>query len=217
MVHVAFDFDGTLVDSRQMIFDLYNDLAAQRGYTPITMADLADIQQLSIADRWRALKVPIHHLPGLVIEVGRRYKAAIGQLAFYPGVPEMLGELQRRGVTAHILSSNTVANIRAFLDLHGVTAIESVHSARTLLGKNRAIATFMRNRKLTPKDLIYVGDEERDIVACRANDVRVIAVSWGFEALNVLERAQPDFLAHRTDELLPLIVGCAPAVTAKDS
>lgn len=50
--------------------------------------------------------------------------------------------------------------------------------------------------------MLYVGDEERDVVASRKMKLRVLSVSWGFESLDVLTKAGPDFIAHQPAEIL---------------
>ena len=74
-----FDFDGTLADSLRIAVELYNGVAERRGYAQITRENLAELRMLSVLGRCRRLGVPVHRLPGLVVEVGRLYRQAAGR------------------------------------------------------------------------------------------------------------------------------------------
>jgi phosphoglycolate phosphatase-like HAD superfamily hydrolase len=50
-----------------------------------------------------------------------------------------------------------------------------------------------------------VGDETRDIEAAKKSHIKVIAVSWGFNSRQVLEKYSPDFLIDYPGELIDVI------------
>lgn len=41
-----------------------------------------------------------------------------------------------------------------------------------------------------------MGDEHRDIVACKKAGIKVIWVGWGFDAEEVVKAAKPDFMVY---------------------
>ena len=43
-------------------------------------------------------------------------------------------------------------------------------------------------------ETLYIGDEVRDIDACRKTGIRIISVTWGFNSKEALCRKNPDFL-----------------------
>ena len=53
--------------------------------------------------------------------------------------------------------------------------------------------------------MLYVGDEQRDIVACKKNNVKVIWVSWGFDIHAVIEKENPDFIAQQPADIIEII------------
>jgi phosphoglycolate phosphatase len=52
---------------------------------------------------------------------------------------------------------------------------------------------------------LYVGDEVRDIQACKKSFVKIIAVTWGFDIPDVLKSHNPDFLVSTPKEILDII------------
>ena len=54
-------------------------------------------------------------------------------------------------------------------------------------------------------DVVYIGDEERDIAACKKCKISIIAVTWGFDSKELLEKNNPHYLADTPKELLEII------------
>ena len=203
MSRVAFDFDGTLAESRAALLHLYNDLARRRGYGLLTSENLDDLRGRSIPERCRALGVPTHHLPGLVAQLAKSYANALDDVSLYQDVPPLLRALRGAGYRLAVVSTNDEGNIRAVLRRHGVEDVfESVTCSQRLFGKAHLLKTLLRRNRLRPNELVYVGDEARDVQASRAIGVRVVGVEWGVDTADRLRSAAPDFLARTPDDLL---------------
>jgi phosphoglycolate phosphatase-like HAD superfamily hydrolase len=57
--------------------------------------------------------------------------------------------------------------------------------------------------------VVYVGDEERDVVAARQAGVDIAAVTWGYNSPELLAVQEPDYLIDYPDELRTLLIGPA--------
>jgi phosphoglycolate phosphatase len=202
ITHVIFDFDGTLVDSREVVTQLYNELAERNGYGKVTAANQEAIRSLSLLERCSQLKVPLYKLPGLIVQISRNYQHVIQSIAFIEGIPELLRELRGRGLKLLVVSTNNESNIRALLEQHATGQwVEDVYCSSRVLDKARLLRTLMTRHSLAPRQIVYVGDEHRDVEACREAGIRVIAVRWGFDSEARLQQAQPDYIAHRPAEI----------------
>ena len=62
-----------------------------------------------------------------------------------------------------------------------------------------------RARRHLKSEIIYIGDELRDIEACRAVNVPIISVSWGFNSTEILEKNNPGMVAANTEEVYNFI------------
>lgn len=204
--HVVFDFDGTLADSLELVVGLYNDIAQKRGYGLLTPQGFAELRTLSIRQRRERLGVPFYRVPGLVVEVGRRYLQVAGSVSLYRGVPELLRALRAGGRQVAIVSTNREENIRAILERHGLSdLVGAVHCSSKLFGKARLLRKLMYRARLRPEQVVYVGDELRDVEASREAGVRVISVTWGVDGEQQLREAAPDALAVRPEEIADLV------------
>jgi phosphoglycolate phosphatase len=204
---VIFDFDGTLADTRHLLYQVYDRLAGKHGYQKFSLAELEAMNSLSIRDRFKKTGVPLFKLPGLTREALAIYGEFISSAAPFPGIPELLRELKSRGLFLSIISSNSAGNINAFLAAHDLALFDRVRSSTGIFGKHRAINRLLGDLGIAKREAVYIGDELRDITACRKVPIPIIAVSWGYDHLSLLREGGPDFLVHHPGEIAPLAGG----------
>ena len=120
------------------------------------------------------------------------------------GIPETLATLHGRGERLAILTSNSEANVEAFLTRHNLPYFEFVSCSSKLFGKGREIRRILRKEKLTPGEILYIGDETRDIEAAKETGLRMAAVTWGYNSEEALQALNPHHLVSLPGELLTL-------------
>jgi phosphoglycolate phosphatase len=59
--------------------------------------------------------------------------------------------------------------------------------------------------QLRKEEIIYVGDEVRDIQACKKSKVQVIGASWGYDQREALILASPDYIADNPKDILKIM------------
>jgi phosphoglycolate phosphatase len=202
---VIFDFDGTLVYSRPLAIQLFNDFADKYGYRKISDDEVEYLSRLSISNRLKALKCPMYKLPGLLIDMKKKYKRDVVTLGSVAGIREVLEDLKKDGVTIGILSSNYEENIRSFLELNQIDTFDFIFTASNIFGKDKAILRLIKEKGISLGEILYVGDELRDIEACNKIHVPCMAVTWGFEAQELLVSANPQYIVHEPAEICNII------------
>ena len=65
----------------------------------------------------------------------------------------------------------------------------------------------MKSFHLKPVDIVYIGDEVRDVEAAKAMGVKIVSVTWGFQSKQILERGEPDYIAEKPKELEKILGG----------
>jgi phosphoglycolate phosphatase len=203
--HVIFDFDGTIVDSLEVAVQLINQAAEKYHYRPINSEDFEKLRRMSIPERFKALDVSPYHLPRIGLELTRNYAHSLSSIKIFDGMREVILTLKERGLTLSIISSNSNQNIRKFLIENKLDVFDHIYCAKNLFGKERTIGSLIKKLNLKRQELIYVGDEHRDIIACQANHIQVIAVTWGFDTLETLAKAQPNYIAHQPADIISII------------
>ncbi|HHV40437.1 MAG TPA: HAD hydrolase-like protein [Bacteroidales bacterium] len=64
---------------------------------------------------------------------------------------------------------------------------------------------MFRQRGLSPADVVYIGDETRDVEACKKTGIPMIAVTWGMNNKTILASMKPEGIADSPDDLPGLI------------
>ncbi len=202
---IIFDFDGTLVDSREIFLLVYRRLASKYQLPELTPEKLETLKNLPIVDRFKAMRYPIYRLPRVYREMKKAYREHLPSLQPYPGIKDILAALAGRGYILHILSSNSRENIAQFLKVHQIDFFSGVTSSPGLFGKHRTINQLTRDFRIKKGEALYVGDELRDIEACRTAGISILAVTWGYDSPALLSRGNPDFMVDRPEDILELL------------
>ncbi|MBN2559145.1 MAG: HAD-IA family hydrolase [Clostridia bacterium] len=203
--YVIFDFDGTLADSGGIAVMAMNKMARKYGFTEIEWEKLDDLRKMSVQERCRYMKVPLIRIPFLANEYYSIYKEAMPGMDLYEGMRELLETLHARGYGIAIISSNAESNIRSFLQQKGIGIIDKILCSHHIFDKDIIINRFLRQNKLRNGEVVYVGDEVRDISACKKAGVRIIWVDWGLDLLSTVKSAEPDHMASQPADILRII------------
>lgn len=202
---LIFDFDGTIADTLAEGMRIYNEIASENGYLEVDHERLTELRSFDTPMLLRELGIPKRSVPLLLTRGRRMLKAKIRSLPLIPGMGETLPRLRERAEFFGILTSNATDNVEAFLEAHGLRDLFTfVSSTNKLTGKAKHLRSIMRTFSLELPDMLYIGDEIRDIRAARRAGVAAAAVTWGLNSEESLAAQNPRFLVHRPHELLAL-------------
>jgi phosphoglycolate phosphatase len=203
---IIFDFDGTIADTVDALVGIANRLAAEFGYAQITPEQLTLLRNFSSREIIKYSGVSLIKIPFLVKKVKSELKNKIPELKPIPGIKEALIQLQQHDYKLGIITSNSRDNVTAFLGINELNNLfDFIYSGVTIFGKTTIINNVMRQKQFNPDAVIYVGDETRDIEASKKANIKVIAVTWGFNSSEILAKQNPDFLINHPTELLEII------------
>ncbi|OIJ19225.1 HAD family hydrolase [Anaerobacillus alkalidiazotrophicus] len=200
--YIIFDFDGTLVDSKDIAISVINQLAVKYNYEKLTQEKIEKLRKVSIKERCKALGFPLYKIPFAVIDFLTLYKKFTHQLILFPGIKDMLEKLVGSGYRLAVISSNTEETIREFFKNRGIYSIDEVYCSNNVFGKAQVIKRFLKKHKLHPSEVLYIGDELRDIVACRQVSIKIIWVNWGFDSIEVVDIVSPDYVASTPNDII---------------
>jgi len=203
--NIIFDFDGTIADSINLGIELYNELAEKYGFLKINKEDFEYLRNLSVIEKCKALHVPLFKLPVFGIEFMKNYRQALDSLKTFDGINEVIYELKHKGYRLNIISSNSHENVSEFLKKNGIDLFDSIDCINSIFGKDKAIRSFIKKHSVNKEELVYIGDENRDIDACKVNSIKCIAVSWGVDSIELLKRAGPDFIVSSPPEIIGIV------------
>ncbi len=203
---VIFDFDGTIADTYQAIFNITNSLASEFGYKSLSQEEVSFLKNLSSREIIKQSEISLFKLPFLVKRVQRELGKQIQELIPISGMTQVLQQLKHEGYIIGIVTSNIEDNVTAFLQKNELdNYFDFINSGTTIFGKHRIINKLIKKHHLSNKEVIYVGDETRDIRSARKSDVGIIAVGWGFNSVKALRNHDPDYLVLKPKQLLEVI------------
>lgn len=213
---VIFDLDGTLVDTADEFVPVVQTLRAEHG------REAMDPQRIraSVSNGARALvslglgideQAPEFESKRLrLLEL---YSEVLGSIARpYPGIEELLLELQRRGIGWGISTNKPRAYtepLLAQLDLQpqpgSVVCPDDVTDRKP---HPESLYRNCRDLNCSPHEAIYVGDHLRDIEAGRRAGMYTIAAAYGYIEPGDNPRSWgADAHAGSSTELLDLVLG----------
>lgn len=207
---VLFDLDGTLVDSAVDLLEAMNVILAREGRAPLSLAQLRPV----VSKGGRAmLGVAFPELEAAQREAFLQpfldvYADAVARHSTpFDGVEEVLASIERAGSRWGI-----VTNKPHYLAEGVVGSMGWTRRCATLLGGDS-----LPRKKPEPDQLlhacaqlqvpatrcVYVGDDERDIVAARAAGMASVAAMWGYRLGHETPSAWgADRIAERPRDLL---------------
>ncbi|WP_315833576.1 HAD-IA family hydrolase [Bradyrhizobium prioriisuperbiae] len=206
---IIFDFDGTLVDSRPLIWESHRIVFSQ-FQLPLPPPDI------SLALVGQSLNVILAQLAGAsapIQDMVRAYDLLLPQLRANPafaekpfdGADSLLSDLSSRPdtilglATGH--SSLTVAP--ALEALHWRDHFRTVQAADMAPSKPHPAMLFqaLAATGVTADNAIFIGDTTYDMDMARAANLRSIGVSWGYHSKERLIAAGAQRIAHTIDKL----------------
>ena len=203
---IIFDFDGTLADTLAETRRIFNEIAPDHGIRTVEEQELHELRHLSLKDLLNHLKIPKRKVPVLISRGTGMMRASIASMSMIPGMADVVRTLREPCECLGILTSNATANVELFLETHGLADhFDFISSTSKLTGKAKYLKAIQKTFSLRSEELLYVGDELRDLKASRKAGVPMAAVTWGFNSRESLAASAPDYLFDRPEDFLKLL------------
>jgi len=200
---IIFDLDGTIADSINLGLECANELANKYKYEPIILNPL--IRDLSAKEFIIShLKLGKIKLLLWAREVKRLQSLKNSDVLIFPEMYEVLLEL-KNSFKLGILTSNNTENTLQVLKNNKIKDFFSfIYTNSSAFGKHRTIKQVLKKEYLSKDEIIYIGDEIRDIDSCHKIGIPIIAVTWGANSEKVLKQAGATFYAYNPKNILDI-------------
>ena len=211
---VLFDLDGTLIDSALDLALAADEMRVARGLPSLPAA----VYRASAGSGARgmlavAFGLTPHHqdFAALREEFLDRYERRLTRLTRpFEQVEELLATLNHRGVAWGVVTNKhrrfTLPLTATMPMFRRAGVIVSGDSTPYSKPHPTPILEDMRQLDVEAGDCLYVGDDERDMLAGRAAGVATVAAGYGYLGPDAsIERWPADAVIHRPADLLKLI------------
>jgi pyrophosphatase PpaX len=195
-----FDFDGTLVDTTEMIYQsMRHATTSVLGRDDIPRKTLlANVgqplpRQMELLDAEKA---------ELLLEAYRRHHEEHHDdlIARFPGVEESLARLREAGIKVAVVTSKRCSSVEMALKNYPglrnvVDRFVTLEDTTEHKPHPEPLLSGLELLGGVPKDkAAYVGDSPFDVQAAKAAGLTSVAVSWGAFSEDRLREAEPDHL-----------------------
>jgi phosphoglycolate phosphatase len=224
---VAFDLDGTLVDTAPDLVGTLNVLLAEEGLAPLSLDAARPF--IGRGARWliergfQAAAAPLEagRIPALFDRFIARYDVHIADESRpFPGVVEALETMKAAGGKLCVCTNKLTGLSMNLLDAlhmsHLFDAVVGADAAPAAKPDPRHLTTAIAAAGGTVDRAILVGDAATDAGAARAAGVPLILVSFGYTEVPARELA-PDILIDHFDDLPPACARLLPLAARRPS
>jgi phosphoglycolate phosphatase len=210
--HVAFDLDGTVIDSRADLSAATNHVLQCFGLPPLPSQSVCALVGEGARRLVERALGPTR--TARVDEGVERFLAyyeahLLDATVVYPGVADALAALEDAGVALSVLSNKAERLSRTVLEGLGVEVrFRAIIGGDSLPTRKPDPAGIERLRALTktPSDrMLLVGDSPVDVATAANAGVAFCGVGWGLDPA-ALRAARPGYLVDTAPELVAVVV-----------
>lgn len=211
-MHLLFDLDGTLTDSKPGILNCIQHALSAHGRPVPPPDDLGWCIGPPLRETLaRLLGDDSSDLLDPVIETYRGRYGSIGlfENELYPEIVETLSTLREQGHTMHVATSKVEVYAKRIIDHFGLAEFFVSVNGSGMDGSraNKAIliAHVLQAQGIDPAECVMIGDREHDMIGATANRIPAIGALWGYGSGRELMESGATLCA-RVPHLLPELV-----------
>lgn len=203
---VIFDFDGVLADSFDTFYPLLRDSVAHVGLklSPHQYRDffIGNVHQ-SLKNFVNDDDKYSHMMEFRKNNYDKYYYDPDNKAKLFPGAATFLEKLKKlnNDMVLTIASSGRRDNIEDLLGKNNIRGLFDTILANTANTKEGMIQEILNESNAKKEEAVMISDTVGDIEVAKRVGLQTVAVTWGFQSRDTLEKAGPNFLADNFNEL----------------
>ena len=200
---IIFDADGTIWDSEKDVFLAFNHTLKNNGNKEITKEEFQKLAGLDLEEMFKCvLPKDKETLANEYVKKYREYYIDEGHYAdettLFENVKETLENLKKQGFYIAIASGKPKRILDKMVECFHLNEFELVLGTGESCFKPKpdpeVLNYIMNELNVSKKDAVMVGDTKADIMAGKNARIDTIAVTYGYENLEILEKSNPTYL-----------------------
>jgi phosphoglycolate phosphatase len=211
---VIFDLDGTLLDTIKDIADSMNIVLKKLGFPTYKTEDYYYFVGEGMEILCKRVIPASFNNPEIINECVQMMKIEyeknwVNNTKPYPGIPELLTELEKRKIKMAVLSNKPDAFTKLFVQkLLPQVNFSMVLGETPDFPKKPApdgALYIARELGILPEEFIYLGDSGIDMKTALSAGMYPVGALWGFRTAEELITSGAKKLINKPDELLEII------------
>lgn len=208
---IIFDLDGTLLDTLEDLKDSLNVALAGKRLPGRTLEEVRRFVGNGI-HKLIERAVPEGTSGEVVEQVFQDFRSYYlkhceDKTCAYPGIRELLEELEGRGISVAIVSNKADAAVKELAKNYFPKVGVAIGEREGIARKPAPDSVFEAMRLLgaSAEETLYVGDSDVDIATAKNAGLPCVSVTWGFREEEFLRSLHPAYVIHQPGELLELL------------
>lgn len=210
---ILFDFDGTLADTGPGIILALTRLMQAYGLPPLSDAQLRGLVGPPIHIAFReVLGISADELDGFIEAYRRTFdEVALPLLRVFPGIPELLRELQCAGSILGVATCKTQQVCEQQAKQLGIDQyfhyICGAQPTLQLFEKDDILEVLLKKAGLDKRNAVMVGDRMYDLIGANTVGIDAVGVLYGMGTEEELRAHNPKYMVESVDALRTLLLG----------
>lgn len=213
---VAFDLDGTLLDTLEDLANATNASLATFGYPQHPIASYRQFVGSGLKTLVRralspdtAKTIAPDQLETLVQRTGDNYaRDWAATTRPYPGIEQLIKELRHRNIPLAVVTNKphdwTLKMLSHFFPENPFREIQGAMPGLPHKPDPAGALGVAQRLDITPEDIAFVGDSDIDMLTARNAGMGAFGVAWGFRGAKELQEAGADRIISNPREILEL-------------
>ncbi|PSW11890.1 phosphoglycolate phosphatase [Photobacterium rosenbergii] len=216
---IAFDLDGTLLDSVPDLADAADKTMRALGRAGVTVEQVTTwIGNGADILIGRALSQSVDVDPDLDPALHREARALFDRFyeeggheksALYPGVKETLAAFHEAGVPMAIVTNKPAQFVPHLLEEHGIADyfVDVIGGDTFPLKKPDPFSLnwLLDKHQITAEKMLMVGDSRNDILAAKAASCYVVGLTYGYNYGQPISESNPDIVLDHFSHLAEVV------------
>lgn len=202
----AFDFDGTLADSRPIYYKAIKVYSAEKGFKMPGQADMDLVfgnPNPPIAfGGWGNLEGFTHHLDAIYEMTDGLICDQPSDMPLFEGMKELLDDLHQ-DFTLTIVTSRSLKPIQALIKHHKIESyFKTIRSDQDIIDRGYRgkphpdkLNCVLKEMVCPPEKSVMIGDTLMDMAMAKSAGTKAIGVSWGYHD-------EATLITHGADEVV---------------
>ncbi|MCX7843526.1 MAG: HAD-IA family hydrolase [Clostridia bacterium] len=206
--NILFDFDGTLVDTNDLIIFSLNEVAKSFMGRCLTKDELNSILGKYLDDQMKMLSEV--HYKEMVLQYKECYKSNQDKMIKeFPHIREMLRKLKDMGCRTAIVSAKGRGGIEHGLDFFNIREYIDVIISAYDIENNKPhpepALKALSALNAQPEGSILVGDSPYDVLCGINAGIKTALVSWTIFPKESFQNIKPDYIIDTPMDLIDII------------
>ena len=206
---VLFDFDGTIIDTNDLIITTFLHVLEGKTAAPFTREHILPYMGQPLVDQLKLFsgQEEVEEL----VAAYREYNLSVHDemIREFPHVREVLYLMHSKGIKLGIVTNKmkltTDKGLRYFGLEHLMDAVITMNEVTVGKPDPQGVKLAVELLKADPKKTLMVGDSQYDLQAAQRAGVKSAGVAWSLKGEAYLNQFEPDYMLHDMRDLLPIV------------